>query len=740
MAAERPPEPDETPLAERFPALRQLGRGGRRIPVVQQLSATECGAACLTMVLGYFGKRVPLEDVRETCSVNRDGVSALTLLNAANLYGLRGRGVKLEIEELELIAPGTILHWEFNHFVVFEQLRRNAVDIVDPALGRRRVPMELFRKQFTGVALVLEPGDGFAPEERQRNHLWPAVRQVLGKTGLLPRILVTSLMVQLAALAVPLLTVQLVDAVVPRADEHLLAVLATGVGAMVLFDFIATLVRGHLLLHLRTLVDARMTLGFIDHLTNLPYSYFQLRSAGDLMMRLNSNSTVREILTSSVLSGVLDGLMVILYLGIMLAISPLMGAIVVACGMANVAVYLFSRRRQRDLAAKSLQTEAKSQSYQVELLTSMETLKAMGSEHRAVSHWSGLFVDVLNASLERGRLAATVEAATSALRLGSPLLILGIGALLVLDGKLSLGAMLAFDALAVGFLNPLSKLVDTALQLEMMGRYLERLNDVLDTPAEQDRVTARRAHRLGGHVALDRVSFRYGPLAPFVVQEVSLEVHPGQFVAVVGRSGAGKTTLAHLLIGLYRPTTGKILFDGVDLSELDLRSVRQQIGIVTQSHHLFGATIRDNIALADPSLPMSAVMEAAKLADIHDEIVAMPLGYHTLLVDRGASISGGQRQRLALARALVRKPAMLLLDEATSALDAVSEAKIHRALTELRCTRIVIAHRLSTVRRASLIVVMDQGRVIEAGSHEELLAAGGAYWELVAAQSGNEEA
>ena len=475
-------EETEVPLPERFPALRRLGRRGRRIPFVQQLSGTECGAACLTMVLAYFGKEVPLEELRETCAVNRDGVNALTLMDAASLYGLRGRAVKVEMDQLDLLEPGTILHWSFNHFIVFEKLRKNGVDIVDPSSGRRRVPLEEFGKQFTGVALLLEPGDGFMPQERSKNRLWPTVRAVLGRSGLLPRILVTSLIVQLAALAVPLLTAQLVDKVVPRSDERLLVVLCAAVGGMLLFDFVATLVRGHLLLHLRTLVDARMTLGFLDHLTRLPYSYFQLRSAGDLMMRLNSNATVREMLTSGVLSGILDGFLVTIYLVVMLIMSPLMAAIVIGFGFANVLVYLFSRHKQRDLAARSLQIEAKSQSYEVEMLTSMETLKSMGAEHRAVSHWSGLFVDVLNASLARGRLGITVEAVTSALRLGSPLCILAIGATLVLSGKLTLGTMLAFDALALGFLLPLSKLVDTALQLELMGRYLERLNDVLDTP------------------------------------------------------------------------------------------------------------------------------------------------------------------------------------------------------------------------------------------------------------------
>jgi ABC-type bacteriocin/lantibiotic exporter with double-glycine peptidase domain len=725
---------DPERLVDRFPVLSELGLRGRRIPVVQQLSATECGAACLTMVLGYFGKNVPLEEVRTACAVDRDGVNALTLLNAASLFGLRGRGVKVEMEHLELLDPATILHWSFSHFVVFERLRDDSVEIVDPAFGRRRVPMDEFRKEFTGVALLLEPGDGFEPEDRQKNHLLPAARQVFGKSGHLGRLVFTSLLVQLAALAVPLLTAQIVDTVVPHADWRLLWVLVAGVGMMLFFYFLATLVRGHLLLHLRTLVDARMTLGFVEHLTRLPFSYFQLRSAGDLMARLNSNTTVREMLTSGVLSGILDGFLVVVYLTVMVVVSPLMTALVMGLAMVNVSIYLFSRKRQRDLAALSLQTEAKAQSYQVELLTAMETLKAMGAEHRGVAHWSRLFVDVLNVSLDRGRLGAAVEAITSALRMGAPLLILVAGAALVLNGSITLGTMLALNALALGFLNPLSKLVDTALQLELMGRYLERINDVLDTPAEQDNAATKRAHHLSGNIVLDRVSFRYGPLAPLVVDDISVEVLAGQFVAVVGRSGAGKSTLANLLIGLHRPTSGKILFDGIELSELDLRSVRQQIGVVTQANHLFGLAIRDNIALANPLLPMPEIIEAAKLADIHDEIVAMPMGYHSLLIDRGGSISGGQRQRLALARALVQKPSILLLDEATSSLDAISEQKVHRALSKLQCTRIVIAHRLSTVRNADVIVVMDKGKVVEVGRHETLMAQKGAYYQLLSSQ------
>src|SRR5262249_29960814 len=369
-----------------------------RIPFVQQLSATECGAACLAMVLGYLGKDVPVEETRERCGVSRDGVSALDILQAASLYGLRGRGVKVELDDLEVLTIGAILHWEFRHFVVFERLRRRSVDIVDPASGRRRVPIEEFRRAFTGVAVLLDPTDMFEPESQRKNRLWLAFKTVLGRSGLLPQIALISLLLQIFGLAVPLLAGQMVDKVVPRGDMHLLAVLMAVLGVLIIFNGISSLIRGYFLLHLRTLLDARMTLGFLDHLVRLPHVFFQLRTAGDLMMLLNSNTTVREILTSSALSGILDGLSVSVYLVIIFIASQSMGFLVLGLGLLNGIVFALARRKQRELATQSLQVEAKSQSYQVEMLTSMATLKAMGSESRAVDHWSNLFVDVLNVS------------------------------------------------------------------------------------------------------------------------------------------------------------------------------------------------------------------------------------------------------------------------------------------------------------------------------------------------------
>jgi ATP-binding cassette subfamily B protein len=723
-------------LLNRFPALRLLGGRSRHIPYVQQLSITECGAACLTMVLGYHGRDVRLDEMRETCSVSRDGVSAATILRAAALYGLRGRGARVSVDELELLDRGTILHWKFNHFVVFDRMVRGGVEIVDPASGRRRVSLEDFGRSFTGVALLLEPGDDFIAGKRKQGHLSLALRTVLRRSRVLPRIVVTSVLIQLFALAVPIFTGQLVDRVAPHGDARLLVVLLVGVGATVVFNLLANLIRSHLLLHLRTLVDAKMTLAFLDHLVNLPFSYFQMRSAGDLLMRLNSNTTVREILTSGLLSGLLDGLLVLIYLVLMMVVCPVMGFVALGFGAAQLAALFLLQGRQRELATQNLQVDAKSHAYQVEMLTSIETLKAMGCEHRATSHWSNLFVDVLNVSLERGRLNASFESVMGTMRLATPLAMLALGATLVMQGRLTLGSMLAVNALGNSFLAPLFTLMASAMQLQLMRSYLERINDVLETPLEQERNVLRRQHNLTGQITLRRVSFRYSPLASNVVQDVSVDIEPGQFVAIVGRSGAGKSTLASLFLGLHRPSTGQILYDGIDLSELDLRAVRQQMGVVIQHHDLFASTISENIALADPSLPLSAIVEAAKLTEIHDDIMAMPLGYQTPLLDRGGAISGGQRQRIALARAIVHRPAILLLDEATSALDSVTEFRIQRALAKLLCTRIVVAHRLSTIVNADLILVMDEGQIVEFGTHRSLLSGGGLYARLVSSKDG----
>jgi ATP-binding cassette subfamily B protein len=707
--------------------------GLRRIPIVRQLSATECGAAALAMVVGYWGRHITIEELRETMCIGRDGTNALTILRGARQLGLRSRGIKLEVKDIAKLPSACILHWNFDHFVIFDKVAGDGVELIDPAFGRRRVTMEEFRRAFTGVALLFEPGPEFQPRKKPGSHFRTFLYRALGESGGLRRIVLTSLMLEIFGLAAPALIKQIGDRVIPRSDAALLMALCLGMVAITLFQTMTGFVRSHLFIQLRSILSLRMSLGFIEHIVRLPYAFFQLRPAGDLIMRLNSNDTIRTLLTSTVLSALVDGALMPFYFLIVVFVSRTFALLLVALTVCLLTLFVYGRRRQRELLAESLQRQAERESYEVEMFTGIETLKAMGSEDRSLQRWNDLFVNVVNNNIAQGRLSVLLDSLGGILSTVSSAAPLIFGAWLAIAGKMTFGTLLMLSTISGAFLGGVSKLCNTALQLQILAVYIERIDDVLDSPPEQVEGAGRVLDHLDGHIALQGVAFRYSGITPMVVRDINIDIKPGQFVAIVGRSGSGKSTLASLLLGLYRPAAGVVRFDGQDLAELELRSLRRQIGIVTQGQAIFAASVRDNVAMFDPNVPFDDVTRACQLAQIHRDVMALPFGYSTVLADRGRSLSGGQRQRLALARALVRRPSILLLDEATSALDAATEQDVQQAIQQLDCTRIVIAHRLSTIIHADQILVLDGGTIAEAGTHQELVRRGGIYAQLVAA-------
>jgi ATP-binding cassette, subfamily B, bacterial len=719
-------------LVDRFPALGRLGAGkNRRIPYIAQLEWSDCGAACLAMTLALHGKEVALSTVRSAINVGRDGVTARNLADGAGRFGLVARGVKVDVDQLAMLPRGSILHWEFNHFVVLDKVDKGGVHIVDPAMGPRYIPLAEIGGKLTGVALELRRGAGFAKERLKGSRTRSYLREVFSERPLLAKVIVISLVIRVLALGLPLLTGLVLDWVLPRTDHTMLLVITLSIAGLVLLDAICNLIRAHLLLHLRTVLDARMTLEFLDHMVALPVGFFQRRSAGDLMLRVGSNATVRELVTSQSLSAIIDGCFVLIYAAVILSVDVSLGVVALVLAALQAAIFVLARARNQRLLAEDLDRQAKAQSYLVQVLGGMETLKTAGAERNAVERWSSLYTDVLNVSIQRGRLGAITGAIRGGVTQLAPMLILAVGARGVMAGDMTPGTMLAMTSLAISLFHPLSALTESLLSLQLVKGYTERIDDVLRATPEQDGAKVKSPPELSGAISLRDVSFRYTNDRPLVVEKVSLEIPAGAKVAIVGPSGSGKSTLLGLLAGIISPTSGQVQYDRRNLAEMDFAAVRRQLGVVPQHPFVFGSSIRENIALTAPDAPLDRVANAARVAAFHDDVAAMPMGYDTPISDGGASLSGGQRQRIAIARAVLRQPRVLLFDEATSALDTATEHRVIGNLRRLGCTQVTVAHRLSTVQHADVIVVMDKGKIVESGSHAQLVAKGGHYAKLV---------
>lgn len=732
--------PLAAPAATAAPPKKKLRKKMRRVPEMRQVTAVECGAVSLAMILNYYGYATSTSEVQERCGVGRDGLTALELVKAARMYGLRVRAVSLNLEDFRYVTLPAIVHWEFNHFLIVERWTARHIDVIDPAMGRRKLTPEEFDEGFTGVTLMLEPGPQFEQKAAQTTLTpWTYMRSLLRMRVIIFQIIGTSLLLQVLGLGAPLLTQIIVDRILPGKDPDMLTLLVLGMFLLIVMQAITGFLRSSLLIYLQTRIDTDMMLNFFEHMLSLPYRFFQLRLNGDLLARMNSNRAIRDTLTGQLISTLLDGGSVIVYLAVLLSVSRYIAGVTLAIGAVQVVLILLSSPAIRRLTQRDLEAQGKAQGYMNEILSGIVTLKAAGAERRAFARWENLFFDEMNISLRLSYLGSVIGTLIGTVSLLSPLLLLWIGATQVLAGTMSVGTMLALDTLAAQLLAPLTSLADSAQSLQVVRAHFSRIADVIEAQPEQDPTQATRTHKLQGAVEVRHVSFRYDQAAPVILDDINVRIRPGQKVALVGKTGSGKSTLGKLLVGLITPTEGSILFDGIPLEQLNYQEIRNQFGVVMQESFIFSGSVRENIALNNPDMDLEQVMMAARLAAIDEDIENMPMGYDTLVSEGGSVFSGGQRQRVALARALAHRPALLLLDEATSALDVVTERIVEQNLSSLPCTQIVIAHRLSTIRNADVILVLDQGQIVEQGTHEQLLRRRGFYAHLIQTQLQNGE-
>ena len=718
--------------------MRLRHRNLARVPYVQQLEAVECGAACLAMVLGYHGHHAPLPEVREACAVSRDGVNALAILRAAENYGLAAGGYSVDIDRLAGIALPAILHWEFSHFVVLERLdRRGGGWIVDPAQGRLRVNRDTLARAFTGAVLSFAPTPAFRSRPRRPPDL-SRYRKLLGAhMGSMGQLIGFSLLLQLAGLTFPVGQQFLVDQVLARHQVSWLWGLAVAVGAAALVQGALQFARGWVLTAFQNILDLRLLTDFMSHAVRLPITFFLQRQAGDLLQRLESNGTLRAFIGSQIAASLLDGFLVLGYGALMLFYQWQLGLIVIAIGAVRALLQLAMRGLNHQAVAAELAALSGAGGTLLESLDALETIRAVSAESFAMRRWSDRVVRRANASLPRLRLENTAAHLTTLLGTIGVAAVSGAAGYQVISGQMSIGVFSAFLTLQALYLTPFNALVENLEQWQYLQSYLSRLDDVLEANPEPsgDQV----ATGLRGDIRLANLSFRYAPSAPWVLRNVNLHINPGERVAIVGPSGAGKSTLAQILLGMLIPVEGKLSYDGVDIQRFDLDRLRARMGVVLQETALLNDTVAANIALHDPALSPERIRAAARLACIDEVIEALPLGYSTRLGEDGMQLSGGERQRLCLARALAHDPTVLVLDEASSALDADTERRVHANLASLACTRILIAHRLSTVRDADRILVVEGGRIVQEGTFAALSLQTGLFRNLLSSLDGRHD-
>ena len=698
------------------------GLFGRTLPVILQTEATECGLACLGMVSGYHGQRTDLATLRRRFSISQYGATLAQLIGIANALGLASRPLRLDLEDLPQLRTPCILHWNLNHFVVLKKATGRGIVIHDPATGQRQVSMDEVSRCFTGVALELWPSASFRPAAPP-----PSIRfrdligRVDGLLGAGTQVLVLAVALEVFALVSPFYLQWVIDHVLLSADRDLLTTLALGFGLLLILQQLFTALRGWLLLHIGTHLSLQWQANVFAHLLRLPVAYFERRHLGDIVSRFGAVDEIRRQLTASFFSALIDGLMASVTLAMMFLYSPPLAWLAVGAMVAYTLIRSLWFRPLRLATEQEIVHHASQQSHFLETVRGIKAVKLFQRQNERRSGWLSLVAEQVNASVRTQRLGIAFQTTNGLLFGLVGIAILWLGARQTLDGAMTVGVLMAFKAYKDQFDGRLAGLVEKYFELRMLRLQGERLADIVLTRPEAEAPPPAGADAPVPAIRLRGLRFRYADSDPWVVDGIDLDIPPGQSVAFVGPSGCGKSTLINLILGVFPPVAGDI-----QIGDLSLRqggeACRALIGTVMQDDTLFAGSIADNICFFDPAPDRRRIEECARLAHIHDEIAALPMGYGTLVGDMGTVLSGGQKQRIFLARALYKQPRVLILDEATSHLDVDCEQAVNRAIQSLALTRIIVAHRPETILSAERVVVLGGGKVVDDLTIAELLA------------------
>ena len=717
-----------------------LFRARTRTPTILQMEAVECGAAALGIVLAYYGRWAPLSELRRECGVSRDGSQASYLLKAGRQYGLEASAYSIGLEDLPSMPCPYVVFWNFNHFLVVEGIGKNRVYLNDPATGPRSVSIQEFSESYTGVVLWFEPGEEFEKGGRKPSALRALWRRLKGSIGALVYCVLLGFLLVLPGLAVPVFSQVFVDNVLIQGLHDWLRPLILGLILTALLRGIFTVWQLKFLRNLKLRLSLVMSSRFFWHVLRLPVAFYAQRYAGEISSRVSINDEVAETLSGRLATTVIDVFMIAFYAIVMFYYDLVLASIGVASALANLLALQWISRRRVDANVRLLQEQGKVSGLAIAGLQGIESLKASGLESDFFARWAGTYAKAINAQQELGVANQTLGVLPSLLSALTAALVLIVGGLRVMDGAFSIGMLVAFQSLMQSFLGPVSSLVGLGSTIQELHGDLNRLDDVYlekeDAGAMEDSPVTTQGDciRLEGMVELKGLVFGYNRVAAPLIDGLTLTIKPGQRVAFVGPSGSGKSTIARLVCGLYEPWEGEIRFDGKPRWDLP-RSVRTtSIAMVEQDIFLFEGSVRDNLTLWHPTVSETDLIRACRDAAIYEDIMSLPGGFDAQLDEGARNLSGGQRQRLEIARALVNNPSILVLDEATSALDAETERVIDRNLRLRGCSCIIVAHRLSTIRDCDEIILLQEGKVVERGTHEELLTARGAYASLISLQ------